>query len=333
LADLAETAFRNGNTGTARQIIEFLTGREQLNRTVRERMFLLQSKIEQQESPGHVPLLLWKQRASIIRSSRLKNNLYELIVDELVYRKKDFSGAEKLIDSLLRTNLSLKEKGLWREKKADLFLLQKQFDRAAIEYTLIREDFPYEDINYRALYKIGLASFFSGDFDWAHTTLKALKKAADKEIANDALRLDFIIISNKEPRDTIGAGLKAFGQVYFDYFSRNYEKSLQKIDSLKPLYKGQKIYDDLLFWEGKILEKTGRYNEAVSVWEEILSYPTEKIYREEALYRLGIIFEEKRNEPGRAMEFFKRIITEYPQGFHVEQARKHYRKLKNRQVI
>jgi len=335
LFNLAENAYLSGKLNDAVSILNYINSLDDISPRLQDKIALLFTRIENKnpDKEGQEILALWKKRAEKVTSPHIKAEIYQLIADRLIYNLKDFDRAEQLLDSLALHESRDENLSIWKEKLADIKLLQKQFDQAALEYTLIREDFPYEEINYRALYKIALASFFSGDYDWAHTTLKTLKKAADKKIANDALRLDFIIIANRTPGDTIHEGLKRFSDIYFDYYARNFESGLRKIKQVKPLLKGQKIYDDLIYLEAKILWDQGKITDTEPLWNEILTFPTDKIYREEALYRLGIIYEEFKNDYEGAKAYFKRILLEYPQSFWYEPARKHYRKLKQNQAI
>ncbi len=322
---LTESAIEKKDFDTAKEILEFIQLSENLKTIERDKLLLLLSVLEKETGTKNA-VQKWKKRLPLIRSSKFRFALSEMIIDHLIYQEKKFDEARHILDSLQTKEYTGKILSVWKEKEADILLLEKKFDRAAIQYTLLRKDFPYEEINYRALYKIALASFFQGDFDWAHTNLKTLKKAADKKIANDALLLDFIIISNREKNDTLQTGLKTFAGIYFDYYARNYPKALKKIEETKNLFKGQKIYDDLIYLQARILEETGKFLQTRNLWEEILNIQTDKIYREEALYKLGIIFE-KQGMSEKAKTYFKKVLTDYPQGFWYEKARKHFRKL------
>lgn len=326
-ADLASGAYEAAQYDAAQEIIRYaLQNLEPGNKTY-DRLMVLLSRTEDRSRPGDNKLIsLWKKRALRVSSAARRAEIYSLILDRQIYDLKDFSSASILIDSLLKSGKNTPQAALWREKKADMLLLKRRFNAAAIEYTLLREDFPYEELNYRALYKIALASFFANDFDWAHITLKTLKKAAGKKIANDALYLDFLIISNRE-KDSLQPGLRFFSKVFFENYARNYQQALRMLDDSLMQFKNKKIYDDLLVLKARLMMQTGREAETGTLWNEILSFEADKIYREEALYRLGIIFEKYKNRPDKAKAFFQRVLTEHPQGYWFEAAQQHYRRL------
>jgi len=331
---LAESAYNARQYEEAEAILQFTEQIPELTENDRAEIRLLFTKIENQTRNNNDTLIReWKRRARITSHAKIRAEIYEMIIDKLVFDNKNYESARKLTDSLIQTERNPKIRSRWREKKADILLLTRRFDAAAIEYTLLREDFPYDEINYNALYKIALASFFSGDFDWAHTTLKNLKKAADKKVANDALWLDFVIIANREAQDTIHEGLKEFASAYFDYYAKNYSLALEKIKNAQPRFKGQKIHDDFLYLKAKILWKSGKITETSSIWEEILSHTHDNIYREEALYRLGIIYARYLDNPDKASEYLKKLLTEHPQSFWFEPAQKLFREIKENQGV
>ncbi len=335
LENLATDALEKGQTATARKITDFLQKRIQdLSGREQDRLRLIQSETEYKENrnnPGKIAsyVPVWKNRAKQIKNPELRNNLNEIIADALMYDLKDYDESGRFLDSLVNVNQGNIYRESWEERRGDLWLLKKDFDRAAIEFTLLREKTPYQETGYRALYKIALASFFSGDFDWAHRNLKALKKAASRKIANDALLLDFMIIANKIPGDSLQRPLHVFSGLYYDYFTGHYQRLIRKADSIAPAFKGQKIYDDIRYLQAVSLEKTGHFDRAVDIWQEILSFTTEKIYREEALFHLGTIFEKHLNDPAKARTFYKKLLLEFPQGLHHDEVRAAYEKLKN----
>lgn len=326
--ELAESALENNAPETAERILRFLTENSDTGQKSRDKALWLLSRSEAVRLPINDALLnRWKKRAGAIKTPVYKQRLYALVADKLTEGFRDLKEARRLIDSLAAKETTRRGLALWREKKADIYLYEKQFDRAALEYTLLREDFPSEELNYRALYKIALASFFGGDFEWAHTVLRPLKKASGKKIANDALYLDFIIVSNRNKSDTLQRGLREFAALYFYYYTHSYDSLLTKLSRKSERNPDDIIYDDILYLKARVMLHTGHEAETEPLWQEILTLKTDKIYREEALYRLGIIFEKHKKDPAQAKKYFERLLTLYPQGYWFEEAQKHYRRI------
>ncbi len=334
LMNLAEDALENNQPVTTAKIFHFILSQKQLeNQPVYQHALtsLLTLQAEIFKHPDSIKNLEKKIYQTIprIHYSQYKADLFKTLLKIYTEKTRELNKALLLSDSLIQHFTPQKYRTKWEEYKGDILLYKKQFSDAAITYTLMRERNKSGEPGYRALYKIALASFFEHDFDWAHKNLKALKKATDKKIANDALKLDFIILSNYQKNDSLQKPLKVFADLYFEYFTGKHDDVIKKIDSILPLYKGQKIYDDLLYLQAKSAEKTGKIQLAISSWKEILSFPTEKIHREEALFKLGILFE-RLNQPEEARKYFLEILENYKDGFFFPEAQKHYRKLENK---
>ncbi|NPA46674.1 MAG: tetratricopeptide repeat protein [Chlorobi bacterium] len=328
ILNLANDALEDGQTDAATMINEFvLKEAKPEDQNIRDRALLLKSRIEAalHRLPIREQTALWLERTRQIRHPKTRFELEKMIVDLLI-REKNYDRALRLSDSLEKTAVRKAYRSHWKEKRGDIFLHQGLFDRAAILYTLLREETPYEETGYRLLYKIGLASFLGGDPGWAHRNLKPLKKASQRNIANDALWLDFLIISNKSPGDTLQKALKNLAKAYFAYYQQDFP-ALQRIsDSLFALPENKKIRDDLLYLQGKLSFEQQEWDKSETFWQKLLDKTSEKMFREEALYRLGMIFE-KRGDAEKAQYYFKQILTDYPEGFYFEPAQRHYRQL------
>ncbi|NPA42881.1 MAG: tetratricopeptide repeat protein [Chlorobi bacterium] len=324
LADLAAKALNEGDPASAAVILDYAEKHASPSRPVYARLIWLRTRLESvQPSSDSADLIrIWKQRARSMPPGPWQDRVYELILDRLLNYRRNYAAARRLADSLARRSRN----PLWREKKADALLWDRRPSAAAIEYTLLREDVHGGEIAYRALYKTALASFFEGDFDWAHRLLKTLKKATDKKIANDALRLDYLIVAHRRPGDTLQRDLRAFADVYYDYYTGRHHEALAKIRRLQDTLNASPLYDDLVYLEALLLIEAGDEAATGPLWKKLLEFERDKIYREEALYRLGIL-EARYGDPARAKAYLQRLITDYPQGYRFDEAREAFRRL------
>lgn len=332
LLDLAEDALAESQVATALRIIDFVRQQaETQSPSALDRALWLRSLAEaaRPEAPSEGdPVKTWLRRAARMQTEQYRFKLHRLVVDYLM-RHKRLAQAYRLSDSLNRHADKRRQQAYWRETLGDILLHQGKFDQAAVTFTLLREDFPYDEVNYRALYKTALASFLGGDAQWAHQMLKPLKKAAQREVANDALWLDFLIISHTKPRDSLQTHLRRLALAYFPYYRRDLSALNRIADSLRALPDSQPIRDDLLFMQGRLAFDAGRWEQAARYWKALADMPTAKMYREEALYRLGIIFE-KLNRTSEALKYYKELLKNYPEGFYFEPAQNRYRALQSK---
>ncbi len=329
LYQLALSARRRGDNATALAIVDFLQqSKEKIPSLLREQLQVLRARITAENADNEKLddfIRQWKPVADSLQYDRQRFALHRLLTDLLIENKR-FDTAYRWVDSLARTRAPIRQQAFWQERKGDILLRQGRFAKAAIVFTLLRENFRYDEINYRALYKMALASFLDGDPDWAHRNLKPLKKAASRAIANDALMLDFMIIANRDPADSLQRGLKNLARAYYFYYTGRRKALHRTADSLRGLASSKKIADDLLYLEAKAETEAGNARVALDYWEKLLKATKEKMFRQEALYRTGILL----RDTGRTEEAEKillEVIKDYPEGFYFEPAQKAYREL------
>jgi len=260
-------------------------------------------------------------------SNRSRVALNLLYADFTAFHLKKINDALAILKQTTLMPLTRNQKASVQLKKADIYLFDAQFNQALVLYTQVQLDFPNNEIGHQATYKIAKSSFFKGDIDWAHSQLKVIKSVASDLIANDAIDLDLIIINNKEEGDTIQAGLKKFAQVKYEIYRKNPKKALQLLDSMKVNFKGQQIYDDVLFASGQLLEQQEQYDKALQNYEEILQ-GKEDLFKDDALFRIARIYETELEDEEQAQKYYKRIIIEFPASYWFVDARKYYRKLR-----
>jgi len=213
-------------------------------------------------------------------------------------------------------------------KKGDIFLQQGHFNNALILYTQVQLDFPNNEIGHLATYKIAQASFFKGDIDWAHNQLKVIKSVHSDLISNDAIDLDMLIINNKEEGDTLQTALKELVKIKYLIFKKKNKEALKKLDSMKFNHKGQEIYDDVLWTQAKLYEEKGDYDKAIQNYMEIIDIPGEIVYKDDALFKMAKIYENKKENLMKAKELYKRITLDFPGSYWFTDARKAFRRLR-----
>ncbi len=260
-------------------------------------------------------------------SNRSRVALNLLYADFTAFHLKNIADALAILKNTELMPLSRNQKASVQLKKADIYLYDAQFNQSLVLYTQVQLDFPNNEMGHQATYKIAKSSFFKGDIDWAHSQLKVIKSVASDLIANDAIDLDLIIINNKEEGDTIQAGLKKYAKVRYEIYCKNPIKALQLLDSMKVNFKGQQIYDDVLYTQAQLFEQQNTYEKALKNYEEILQ-GKEDLFKDDALFRIARIYETELEDEEQAQKYYKRIIIEFPASYWFVDARKYYRKLR-----
>jgi tetratricopeptide (TPR) repeat protein len=79
---------------------------------------------------------------------------------------------------------------------------------------------------------------------------------------------------------------------------------------------------------GKIYEKQGEYNLALSQFQAIIDHHADGIYIDEALFFSAEIYNNKLKDPEKAKLLYEKIIFNHQDSIYFVDARKEYRQLR-----
>ncbi len=249
----------------------------------------------------------------------------------LAFNLGETDRATQMLADLEKLRLSPIQKANVKMLLADILVLQEQFNRALILYSQIQNDVPNDELAQQAQFKVARTSFFQGDFKWSLTQLKVLRAAASKLIANDAMELS-LTISDHSVEDTTMVALSAFAKAKFKQYQNNNMQALDLYDKLLVDHKGDPIEDEALFERAQIHETTGNLKLAAENYQKMVDNYGEGILADDALYYLGLLYEEKLADPEKAKTYYEQIIFSHADSIHLVDARRRYRRLRGDEV-
>ncbi|MES2239592.1 MAG: tetratricopeptide repeat protein [Bacteroidota bacterium] len=210
---------------------------------------------------------------------------------------------------------------------ADILLFEEKYNQALLYYSQIEMDLKNDAVAHEASLKAAKTSYFKGDFPWALKQFKELKAANTQLIANDALEY-FLLINDNTVADSTQTALKAFAKGdYLLYQNRNQEAIAQFQLVLKS-FKEKEIEAVTQLRLGKVYEKIGEYNLALSQYKEIIDHHSDGIYIDEALFFSAEIYSKKLNEVEKAKPLYEKIIFNHQDSIYFVEARKKFRQLR-----
>jgi tetratricopeptide (TPR) repeat protein len=234
---------------------------------------------------------------------------------------------KSIIKKALDLQLNPYELAKAKMELADILLFEEKFNQALLYYSQIEEDLKNDEVAHEASLKAAKTSYFQGDFVWALKQFKELKSASTQLIANDALEY-FLLISDNTVADSTQTALKQFAKGdYLLYQNRNQE-SIAQFQSILKSFKGQQIEAVTFLRLGKIYEKQGEYDLALSQYQNIIAQHAEGIYIDEALYFSAEIENNKLQQPEKAKSLYEKIIFNHQDSIYFVDARKKYRQLR-----
>ena len=107
---------------------------------------------------------------------------------------------------------------------------------------------------------------------------------------------------------------------------------MQVLDSIIILYPSHPIVDEVLYKKAEILLSTGKFHEADTVLQQLITQFSYDILADNALFKLGDLHENYLNNQSKAMEYYQTLLTDYPGSLFSVEARKRYRRLRGDDV-
>ncbi len=245
----------------------------------------------------------------------------------LALQSGDIQQAIDLLGTLEDQNLSRYQKAENKMLLADILVLQEQFNRALILYSQIQNDLPNAEIAQESQFKVARTSYFQGDFPWSLTQLKVLRGAASKLIANDAMELS-LTISDHSLYDTTYVALKAFAKAEFKQYQNKRTEAIALYDALLLDHKGDPIEDEALLKQAELYQLESQFQKAEQNYLKITGNFPASILMDDALYGLGLLYENKTQQPEEAQKIYEKIIYNHADSIFFIDARRRFRRLR-----
>ena len=259
--------------------------------------------------------------------------------DFLTFQKDNPKEATVILEEALTFSRSKFDKARIKLKLGDVLVFEGKFNKALIYFSQIQTQLKNHELAQQARFKVAQTSYFKGDFAWAKAQLKVLKGSTTQLIANDAVRL-FLKITDNEPVDSIPSGLKQLAKAELLAFQNKDQEAFKVLSSLflekgvftNGLAPGEVIYDDVLFFQAKLLIKLEKYDDALLSFSKIVAADNQGIYTDDVYFEMAELYNNKLNDPEKASEYYQKIIFDYASSIYLVEARKKFRKLRGDKV-
>ena len=159
----------------------------------------------------------------------------------------------KVLKEALNIRSNKFQKGAIKLKIGDVLVFNGQFNQALIYFSQVQTSLKNHILAQEAQFKVAQTSFYKGDFEWAETQLKVLKKSTSQLISNDALKLS-LIINDNIVKDSLKIALKLYAQADLLSFQNRNEQAIEILNVILTDHKGHSIEDEALFRQAEIFE-------------------------------------------------------------------------------
>ncbi|MCI4444081.1 MAG: tetratricopeptide repeat protein [Lentimicrobium sp.] len=329
IVNLGQLAIEEDDQEAAKEILGFvLENTKDLELLIQANSYLLEMKIGKAQEKDYAAI-----NTELVRLlkeyeiSPFTLSLQLIQAHFVAFNLKKPEEGKAIIKKALELQLNAYEEAQVKMELADILLYEEKFNQALIYYSQIEENLKNDAVAHEASLKAAKTSYFQGDFVWALKQFKELKSASTQLIANDALEY-FLLISDNTFADSTQTALKQFAKGdYFLYQKRNQE-AIAQFQAILKSFKGQEIEAVTLLRLGKIYEKQGEYNLALSQYQNIIAQHSDGIYIDEALYFSADIYNNKLQQPDKAKPLYEKIIFNHQDSIYFVDARKKYRQLR-----
>jgi len=278
---------------------------------------------------------LEKEYYDLINKTDRTNYALQLIKNlahlQAFYMNKSSLAVEMLQKAISYTDVSSELIAQCKVELANILLLTGDVWEASLLYSQVEKAFKNDVIGFEAKFCNAKLYFYINEFDYAKAQLDILKAATSKLIANDAMELSLLITDNLD-EDSTTVGLKYYARAELLLFQNKDEQAYKTLDSINMLGLYHPLFDEVLYKKAQIRIHQGRYADADSLLVKLSNMYSGDILADDALFKLGELNEQIFKNNIRAMEFYERILTDYPGSIYVVEARRHYRILRGDKI-
>ncbi len=330
IADLGDVAFNNKDYETSKaSFIYILENTQDSNLILNAHLYLLKITIATASSKKEYENVeqQFLQLFTTYGNGSATLNLKVLYADFLAFKKDNPDKAITILKEVLTDAGSQFQYGSVKLKIGDILVYTNKFNEALINYSQVQTHLKNSTLAQTARFKVAQTSYFKGDFKWALTQLKVLKKSTSQLIANDALDLS-LLISDNIVGDTIHDALKTYANADLLAFQNKNKQAIDTLSIVLEKFKGRSIEDEALLKQAELFTIIKKYKPAENNYLSLIELQKDGILVDDAYFNLAKLYENKFNNIEKAKEMYQKIIFEFPSSIYLVDARKRFRKLR-----
>lgn len=245
----------------------------------------------------------------------------------LAFYIKDTSKAIAFLKDSLKRDYGKFQSSKIKLELGDILVLEEKFNEALIYYTQIQRALKNSTISQEARFKVAKTSYYKGDFKWAESQLKILKKSTSQLTANDALDLKLLISDNKLD-DSLQVALKRYAKADLLAFQNKKDEAIAILSGILKEHKTEAIIPQTLLKQAQLFEDKKEFEKAKNNYETLIENYKEGILIDDAIYALAQIYANKLAQPEKAKQLYESIIFNHADSIYFVEARKKYRALR-----
>jgi TolA-binding protein len=137
----------------------------------------------------------------------------------------------------------------------------------------------------------------------------------------------FLLISDNS-EDSTRTALTAYAKADLLLYQKKNNEALSGFLNILEKFKGDSIEDEALLKIGQIFEEKKEYLQALKFYKTIIDNHKESVFIDEAMFYSAEILSKKLNDNNQAKPLYERVIFEHPDSVFYTEAQLQYRKIR-----
>lgn len=245
----------------------------------------------------------------------------------LAFYANDTAAAISFLKESLTIEVNAFQKAQIKLELGDILVLEEKFNEALIYFTQIQRTLKNSTLSQEARFRVAKTSYYKGDFKWADSQLKILKKSTSQLTANDALDLKLLISDNKA-EDSLQTALKSYAKADLLAFQNKKDEAIKILSSILNNHKTEGIIAQTLLKQAQLFEEKKQFNKAKTNYEQLIRDFKDSILMDDALFSLAQIYSNHLAQPEQAKKLYETIIFNHADSIYFVDARKKFRALR-----
>ncbi|HEX7071186.1 MAG TPA: tetratricopeptide repeat protein, partial [Rhodothermales bacterium] len=168
---------------------------------------------------------------------------------------------------------------------------------------------------------------YSGDVETALSMASAVNRNTSMDVANDAIELRLLLQENQGP-DSLNTVLRQYGRALYLQRRGQQAAALEVVDSLLAQQANHPVSDDARFLRGGLLRASGSFEAAWTAYAELPLLHPHSPLGDRALFQAADVLARDLENGEAAIEYYTRLLTEYPGSVLAAEARARIRALR-----
>lgn len=331
IADLGAMAFNSNDLETAKQVYTYiLENTTDQDKILDAHLALLDIAVETATNKKEIDDVEQKYQELFTTYGKNYNTLSLQLsyADFLTFKKNEPARAITILKNALNETSNPFQEGSIKIKLGDVLVYTGKFNEALINYSQVQTKLKNSTLAQDAQFKVAQTSYFKGDFKWAMTQLKVLKKSTSQLIANDALGLNLLITENIAGDSISKEALEKYARAELLAYQNKNRQAIDTLELILKKYEGRSIEDEALYKQADLYTRIKMYKDAEADYLRLISLKNEYILVDDSYFKLGELYENNLDDPEKAKEMYQKIIFDFPSSIYLVEARKRFRKLR-----